>query len=232
MQATTVTTPTPPALPAPTIGPTSISITGADGVQHTIPVPMTGREVAALRSQRNELSNQLTSAADRRHSLSEELKTAPAGPSRTGLEQRIEVLDKRMVQLESDMASTGQQLTAAPLSALAGSQNFGGGDMPRNVMQISGVFIVFVLFPLTLTLSRFLWKRSSRPAAAPVQQLSGETAQRLERLEHGVDAIAIEIERVAEGQRFVTRLLSEGQAGRLPGQTILEGVKETVDRSA
>ncbi len=230
MQATTVTTPTPPE---PPISPTAIIIKGADGVQHTIPVPMTGREVAALRSQRNELSNQLTSAADRRHSLSEELKTAPAGPSRTGLEQRIEVLDKRMVQIESDMATTGQQLSGAPLAAIASSQNFGNnGDIPRNVMQISGVFIVFVLFPLTLTFSRFLWKRSSRQAVAPMQQLTGETAQRLERLEHGVDAIAIEIERVAEGQRFVTRLLSEAQPGRVQMTAISEGVQETVDRSS
>ena len=36
-----------------------------------------------------------------------------------------------------------------------------------------------------------------------------ESNQRLERLEHGMEAIAIEIERVSEGQRFVTRLLSE-----------------------
>ena len=32
---------------------------------------------------------------------------------------------------------------------------------------------------------------------------------RLERLEQGVEAIAIEVERVAEGQRFATKLLSE-----------------------
>lgn len=228
MQATTVT----PVPPAPPISPTSINIVGADGVQHTIPVPMTGREVAALRSQRGELSDQLISAANRRHSLSEELKSAPAGASRTGLEQRIEVLDKRIVQIESDIATTGQQLSSAPLAAIASSQNFdtrGGGDIPRNVMNISGVFIVFVLFPLTLTLARFLWKKSSSPKAAPVQ-LPPDTTQRLERLEQGVDAIAIEIERVAEGQRFVTRLLSE--ASKVPLTAISEGVKESVERSS
>ena len=228
MQATTVT---PPPVPDP-MNPTSIIIEGADGVRHTIPIPMTGREVAALRSTRNELSNQLISASDRRHALSEELKTAPSGASRTGLEQRIEVLDKRIVQLESNIASTGQQLSSASLAALASSQNYDNPrDMPRNVMTISGVFIVFVLFPLTVTLARFLWKRSTRATAPVQQQISGETAQRLERLEHGVDAIAIEIERVAEGQRFVTRLLSEAQPGRaMP--TLSEGAHEPIDRSA
>jgi hypothetical protein len=39
----------------------------------------------------------------------------------------------------------------------------------------------------------------------------------MERLEQGVEAIAIEVERISEGQRFVTKLLSEGSpAVRLP----------------
>jgi hypothetical protein len=38
---------------------------------------------------------------------------------------------------------------------------------------------------------------------------NSETLARLERMEHAVDAIAIEIERISEGQRFTTKLLSE-----------------------
>jgi hypothetical protein len=33
--------------------------------------------------------------------------------------------------------------------------------------------------------------------------------QRLERIEQAVDSIAIEVERISEGQRFTTKLLSE-----------------------
>lgn len=42
--------------------------------------------------------------------------------------------------------------------------------------------------------------------------------QRLERIEQAVDAIAIEVERVSEGQRFTTKLLSERResVGALP----------------
>jgi hypothetical protein len=39
-----------------------------------------------------------------------------------------------------------------------------------------------------------------------------ESAGRLERIEQAVEAMAIEIERVSEGQRFVTKLLSEAKA--------------------
>jgi hypothetical protein len=40
---------------------------------------------------------------------------------------------------------------------------------------------------------------------------------RLERLEQAVEAIAIEIERVSEGQRFVTKMLSDRARGAAEG---------------
>lgn len=58
-------------------------------------------------------------------------------------------------------------------------------------------------------------------AAAP-QQLSGELDARMERLERATAAIALRVERIAEGQRFVTKLLAdpstraEGRAAAYP----------------
>lgn len=46
----------------------------------------------------------------------------------------------------------------------------------------------------------------------PPMQLTGEGERRLARLEPAVDAIAVEVERLGEAQRFTTRLLQE----RLP----------------
>ena len=49
---------------------------------------------------------------------------------------------------------------------------------------------------------------------------------RMARLEQAVDAIAIEIERISEGQRFVTRVLTEGSAPALSvGQKVAEPVR-------
>ena len=208
MQATQL-----PLSAAPPMTRATITIRGADGVQQTLATPMNRQEVAALRLRRSEMSDQLVSAANRRHELSEEIKSAPAGASRTGLEQRIEVLDKRIMQIESDIASTGQQLSAAPLNVSAGTDGRGGGrELSRNSAPTA--FVILVLFPLAIVFARNLWKRGTISAVAAPQQLGGEAGQRLERLEQGMDAIAIEIERVSEGQRFVTRLLSEGQPVR------------------
>jgi hypothetical protein len=40
-------------------------------------------------------------------------------------------------------------------------------------------------------------------------QIPGEVHNRLERMEQSIDAIAVEIERISEGQRFTTKLLSD-----------------------
>ena len=38
---------------------------------------------------------------------------------------------------------------------------------------------------------------------------AGDTALRLERIEQAIEAMAVEVERISEGQRFVTKLLAE-----------------------
>ncbi|MDE3126855.1 MAG: hypothetical protein KGL38_02550 [Gemmatimonadota bacterium] len=40
-------------------------------------------------------------------------------------------------------------------------------------------------------------------------RLSPETEQRIARIEQAVDAIALEVERISEGQRFTNRLMAE-----------------------
>ena len=212
MQATTPAPAPAPATETPLLSPpapATITFTGADGKTQVLPVPMTREAIRDLRAQREELSDQLVSAASRRRNLASQLKGTSAGPARSGLEQRIIVLDQRLAQLESDIAATGKQLTAAPLGTTESADPFNGRDMPDNVAAIAGAFTVFVLFPMAIAMARRIWKRGSWPPAQV--QLPANIDQRLERLEQGVDAIAIEIERVTEGQRFVTRLLSEAQ---------------------
>lgn len=171
--------------------------------------PVTLGEVQGLRSRREELSSQLISAAGRRKSLAKELHTA-TGADKAGLEERIKVLDERIVQLESDIATTGRQLTSAPANLLGesnGARVFGIFSSSQ-FLGLSIVFTVLVLFPLAVSAARHIWKGSNRPAAAPA--ITAEASQRLERLEQSVDAVAVEIERISEGQRFVTRILSTG----------------------
>jgi hypothetical protein len=188
--------------------PVSITTVGADGKTQTLTIPATRSEVDALLVRRQELSEQLTSVTSRRRDLSEELRSAPDGASRAGLEQRIGVLDQRILQLEADLAITGRQVASArpELVASTESRRTGGDDVAEIMMTIG--------FPvLFFSILAFLYgrRRRRRRVAPRPDQLPVESATRLERLEQGMEAIAIEIERISEGQRFVTKLLSESQ---------------------
>ena len=49
------------------------------------------------------------------------------------------------------------------------------------------------------------------------QRLAQDPNERLDRLQQAVETIAVEVERISEGQRFTTRLLAErGQAPERP----------------
>ncbi len=55
-------------------------------------------------------------------------------------------------------------------------------------------------------------------AGATAAGLPGELTGRLTHLEQAVDAVALEVERIGEGQRFVTRVLVERDPPRARGE--------------
>ena len=78
-----------------------------------------------------------------------------------------------------------------------------------------GFFTMVTLIAVGLPLVRGLVRRWEREGAHP--RVPSEVNARLERMEQSIDAIAVEVERIAEGQRFVTKLLADRPAGaRLP----------------
>ncbi len=77
---------------------------------------------------------------------------------------------------------------------------------PEVVVPISGMVMVLSMV-LGLPLIRAYTKRVE---SQPRQALpNGDVIARLERIEQAIEAMATEVERVAEGQRFTTKLMSE-----------------------
>ncbi len=60
------------------------------------------------------------------------------------------------------------------------------------------------------------WARRLENKGAPLQLPLRDVEERLDRIERAVESIAVEVERVSEGQRFVTKLLAEKPAAKLP----------------
>lgn len=220
--------PTPPAVPGAAVAP---AIAG-------IPRPLTQADVEALRSRRSELSRQITSASERRAEAVNDLRRSPDGAARAGLEGRIAVLDQRIMQLESDIAANGQALAAAPGNLQAQATVVPAGERfgPFSSGQLTAVSIVSIVFiwgPLAYAAARIMLKRWAHPK--PVPQIL-ESSARLERMEQAIDAVAIEIERISEGQRFVTQAMARREAapalgvGQAPAEPIRVGDAQAVAR--
>jgi hypothetical protein len=79
-------------------------------------------------------------------------------------------------------------------------------DIPDQLIPIV-LFIMIGFTVVGLPIARAFAKRMDRESALP--KMPPEVMQRLERMEHALDSIAIEVERISEGQRFTTKLLSE-----------------------
>ena len=215
---------TPAPTPAPTSAPTPAAPQAPQPYIVTLPsgTPTTRDELIALEHKRSQLSDQLTSAAGRRRSLANELRSAD-GASRVGIEARMRVLDDRIVKLEQELDRTGDQLANVPGNVIATSQmpEQIARSVSRDVVPIVAILSVFVLGPFAIAMARLIWKRGSAP---PRPVMDSGAQQRLDQLQQSVDTIAVEVERISESQRFVTRLLSESQrplaAGAAPAEPI------------
>lgn len=82
---------------------------------------------------------------------------------------------------------------------------------PQAVEMAMGFFFTVVAIIIGLPIARAFARRMDRKAVAP--QVPAEVTQQLNHLAQAVDAIALEVERISEGQRFATRLLSEQREG-------------------
>jgi hypothetical protein len=87
----------------------------------------------------------------------------------------------------------------------------GPDDIPPGVLEIVKIFFTTVIvISLGIPVIRALVRRFERGPLLPPQQAPDTTA-RLERIEQAIEAVAIEVERIAEAQRFSAKLMAEQQ---------------------
>jgi len=177
---------------------------------------MTGEDVAAARIRLTDLRSELQDAAERRNSIAGRLREADLD-ARAGYQARLTVLDARIIGIENEITSIGARMGGAPPGALIAGTSQGPDPgliidrVSNDLVPIVAILSVFVLAPFAIAMSRFIWKRSTAPARPALTDQA--TQQRLEQLQQAVDTIAIEVERISEGQRFVTKILSERSLG-------------------
>lgn len=203
--------PNAPANPTPP-GNVTVKIPGPDGTLRTISATPQEAYRAAV-TQRDEVSDQVSSLVDKRDDVAQELSQAPAAVE-PGLRTRLAELDQQVLVAERALAQANERV--AQLAGVPGAIVERSTPPRDNSGEIASMMIagsVALLFPIAIAYARRMWRRAAVPPAPAVPP---ELVERMGRIEQAVDAVAIEIERMSEGQRFVTRLLAD-ESRAIPG---------------
>jgi len=210
--------------------------------------PVTRAELTALEARRDELSDQLKAVTQRRGMLAQERLNAEARADAGGnqdrlivreLEQQVTELGQRSIRLQRELASAEDAIAAARARPVVQ----GGGEgslLPAQVlrgsilvpprgendallrMKYERLMLMEALAVVLLGVvgARLLWRSATRRAqrATPVEGLT--------QVHQALDVIAVEVERIAENQRYVTKMLTE----QAPGDKVVAAARKEPER--
>lgn len=185
-------------------------------------IPRSRPELDALTFRRSELQSQIGQLRESREELSSNIDRMGDSPGRAALQLRVAEVDKRILRLDRELDAVNDQIAAAPTPVA--SQVFTTVPPRRdpveqaiadNIVPLTGILSSFFLLPLAIAFARLLWKRGTAASARPVLNEQAMMT-RLEQLQTSVDAMSLEVERISEGQRYLTKLNAEKDKAALP----------------
>ncbi len=242
----------PPPPPSPSgsrdlrvkIGTSGIQVTeaGADAAQ---------ADIAAQQARVTVLRGRVESLRSERDNLVEQINDGQVAAVEAASKERLATVQGQLAENEAQLRQLEDVLAAQGIAPQAQAAQGEAGvpmipvdpnrDIPQRVSEVMIVGTIFVGFPIALAIARNIWKRTVSGGSAATSRgpvtLPPEVTARLDRIEQAVDTIAVELERVTEGQRFVTKLLSEQQqaqpralgAGAAPAAPIAVGEKAAAE---
>ena len=194
-----------------------------------------------LRIRRGEIQAQIRDLTARRNELNSQRQSMSLEAGR-GHDERIRVIDQRSAQLERQLLQLDEQIASGITSvvsergegdgsrAVAGTTEQQSDDLIREMRRAAsngaedgaisalagtGTFLFFA-FLLYQGVRRWIWKR--KPAAAVTT--GSADAQQIAQLQRSLDVVAVEVERIAEAQRYVAKLLNDRALGAGDAQPV------------
>jgi hypothetical protein len=181
-------------------------------------IAQTQTSIEGLAAQRSELERQLSQLNDRRREL-QRLRSSSSRAEATSLEGRLAALDGRTIVIEEQLAQVNQNYaTAIAANPGAARFRFVGTSLDAQMRHdiesavqdavaqgmMIGASSILGIYVLWRGLRRFVLRRKPKPAPA----IPDNTVQ-IQHLQQSMDAIAIEVERISEAQRFSAKLRKE-----------------------
>ena len=194
-------------IPTPPIPPTPTTPSG-EALAQTLRGADPSQVLQGFREQRSELRDQLDRLEDQRQELMEEIAQSNDGTVKAGLQARIGAIDARI--LAADKALAEADANVARAAAVPGAvvpeppEPIRNGP-PEEFFILLMVITFFIGVPIALAFARRLWKKGVHTVAAIPQDIY----ERFNRIDQAIDSVAVEVERIGENQRYVTKLVTE-----------------------
>ena len=199
--------PTPPPAPAP-----PSLLPGAPRVDPS-------EVLRAYREQRSELRDQLDRLEDQRQELTEEASTITDAAAKQGIFNRIAIIDGRIVSVDKAIADADAAVAraaAVPGAVVPDPPEPQRQGPPEEFFVFLMVLTVFIGVPLALAYARRIWKKGVQTVTTIPQDIY----ERFNRIDQAIDAVAVEVERIGEGQRYVTKLVNDRAIGAGPAERL------------
>lgn len=203
----------------------------------SVKVPQTRAELETMVARRGELNGQLREAENRRLNLAAQLDATPSN-MRAPVAERLATLDARITQIEREVTQMDAAISTAMTDpkVMQGEVNvrvepmppepsvppvppppegfihvppFESGIIhltPRDTV-VGGALLLSLVFLAGWIAWRLALRRLRREGVGAVA--SGANASHIAQLQQSVDAIALEVERISENQRYVTKVVND-----------------------
>lgn len=184
------------------------------------PANLANADLGALQARAAELTQRLAGLHVQRDAISRQISRASGVEREALLTQRVPTdvqiaqgeaeLENIRAQIASRSRVPMEQVTEAGQIVIPSRPIRNRGPDPDVMMGMTFTLLLAIVIPSSIAFARRIWRGTPKPAAP----LRDDLSPRFDRLEQAVDAIAIEIERISEGQRFMTRVMAERPAER------------------
>lgn len=227
-------------------------------MSNVIPAPLQGRpetkaQLDAMKRVRTEVIDQIDELSDRRGEMVQERLNAQAANNNTvagQLDAQIREHSDRLARLERQKLQMDDAIMNAVrrgVGAEPGVPGVPAPDVPPvpapppppgfpeafttapppepNWLQTNGERLIALNLFVLLFMGLFAWRAIRRAGrrADPAHNVQ------VEKLSQAVDAIAVEVERISENQRYVTKLMNERMLGEGAAQPVQASAKDRVD---
>jgi DNA polymerase III gamma/tau subunit len=164
------------------------------------------QQVREQQQQIRDAQQQVRDAQQQMLDAQQQVRDAKTGDQRGAAHQAVMAAQDALNAAQKELQRVQSELQSVPSTFTTQPVNFPSPPViPSQAVDISIAFfitcaVIVVGWPISRALGRRFEKRGSTP------MLDASVADQLQRIEQAVEAVAIEVERISESQRFLARL--------------------------